>query len=72
MSMIQDGDMVRWKLGHGFAMGMVEEIYPVKATCSTDGYETTRHGSVMDPVLKIMANHGSCIVKLASEVESIH
>lgn len=72
MKLIQDGDLVRWELGHGFATGKVEQIYPVKATCHTDGYQTTRHGSLYDPVLKILTGHGGSIVKLASEVQSMH
>lgn len=71
-----DGDCVRWQWGRGEASGVICEasgvicnVHPGKATYQADGVETTRHGSVADPVLRIMTPCGRSLVKLSSEVE---
>ncbi len=66
------GDLVRWRWGKGYGSGHVQDIYPVKMTCNTDGHETTRDGSMDDPVLHIRSIQGNSLVKRASEVEFLH
>ncbi|MBY6153097.1 DUF2945 domain-containing protein [Vannielia litorea] len=68
MSVVKEGDRVKWDWGQGTAEGKVRSVHEETVERKPQGEVVKRTGSKDDPALYIEQDDGDRVLKLASEV----
>lgn len=69
--MIQIGSEVGWLWAGSLAIGIVQEIHPVRHEIVSKGKRIVRNGTPDDPALVIRHTKGSLVLKLSHEVQEL-